>query len=97
MPAVASLIKLMSTLVILDNVHLVPVVELEPGTFSTRERPLPGRSCRELPDQWNRYWLDSLADSGIVGLAPLRPGSWQVPTRHLTDPAILSKFFAAIL
>jgi hypothetical protein len=50
-----------------------------------------------VPEQWNRYWLDSLADSGIVGLVPLWLGSWLVPTRQFTDPAILRKLLAATL
>jgi hypothetical protein len=87
----------MPTPILIHDVRLVPVVELEPADFSNRQRPLPSGSCREVPEDWNRYWLDSLADSGIVGLAPLRPGSWQVPTRHFTDPAILHRFLAATL
>jgi hypothetical protein len=87
----------MANLVILHDVRLVPVLELEPARFATRERPLPSGSCREVPQEWDRYWRASLADSGIVGLTPLRPGSWHVPAASLTDPAILGKLLAAVV
>jgi hypothetical protein len=76
----------------LEAVELVPSVELEPWTFATRERPLPAGSCRDVPGEWNRYWLDSLADSGVTGLTPLWPGSWHVPTAAFTDPTVLGRY-----
>jgi hypothetical protein len=42
-----------------------------------------------MPEEWYRYWLESLADSGITGLVPIYRGSWHVPTREFTDPALL--------
>src|SRR5260221_236420 len=87
----------MSGLTVLDTVELMPVIELTPGTFSTRERPLPAGSGRESPEGWNRYWLDSLADSGVVGLTPLWPWSWLVTTRQLTGPSVLLPILSTLV
>ena len=65
----------MSELTVLITVELMPVIELTPDTFSTRERSSPSGSYRDLPEEWNRYWHDSLADSGVVALIPLWPAS----------------------
>jgi len=89
--------KDMQTLAILHDVRLVPVIELEPFRFATRERTSPCGSAREVPEEWTRYWRDSLADSGLVGLKPLRPGSWHVPTASLTDPVLVGKLLTAVL
>jgi hypothetical protein len=42
-----------------------------------------------MPEEWYRYWLESLADSGITGLTPIYRGSWHVPTREFTEAAHL--------
>jgi hypothetical protein len=81
----------------LNNVRLVPVVEFVPGHFATRSRPLPSGTGREVPDEWDAYWRASLADSGVVGLTPLRPGSWHVPTRQLTGPDTLKTLLRVTL
>jgi hypothetical protein len=78
-----------------EGIELTPVIELTPGTFSTRERTLPSGSGRDLPDEWHRYWLDSLADSGVVGLKPLWPASWLVTTRQLTDGDVVGRILSA--
>src|SRR6516162_6525404 len=80
----------MEGLIWLRDLELVPALELEPGRFSTRERPRPSGSGLEMPMAWDRYWLDCLADSGITGLNPLRPASWHVPVRAL-DQEVLGK------
>lgn len=72
----------MVDLIFLEGIELIPVLELEPSTFSTRSRQSPQGTSGEVPDEWFRYWTDSLADSGIIGLHPLRPGSWSVPTMN---------------
>jgi hypothetical protein len=87
----------MQQLVILLDVRLVPVLELSPARFATRQRPLPSGSGREVPQEWDRYWRDALADSGIVGLEPLRAGWWHVPTASLTDPILVGKLLAAVV
>jgi hypothetical protein len=71
------------------NLSLVPVVEFAPGQYARQGRVYPQQTGDEAPDAWRRYWLDCLSDSGIQGLVPLRPGSWLVPVRQLTDPHIL--------
>ncbi|MHC5539447.1 hypothetical protein ACYOEI_14615, partial [Singulisphaera rosea] len=58
----------MGELVVLRQPRLVPVLELEPWTFSTEGRPRPYESGDNSPEAQGRYWLDCLADSGITGL-----------------------------
>ena len=73
----------------LERVRLEPVLELEPSRYHQRERTGPQKSSKEAPDEWERYWRDSLADSGLVGLVNLRKGSWQVPVRTLDCEDVL--------
>lgn len=87
----------MQDLITLPDVSLIPAVELEPDLFATQDRPLPFLSGRESDEDLLRYWLDSLADAGIRGLTPLRPDSWHVPTRQLTDPDVLQRVLAAVI
>jgi hypothetical protein len=65
----------MSNLVVLEGIELIPVVELQPSNFATQTRTSPSRTYWEIPDEWQRYWDDSLADSGIIGLRPIQPGT----------------------
>jgi hypothetical protein len=81
----------------LEAVELVPAVELEPWAFATRERPAPAGTGRDVPEEWTRYWTDSLAYSGVVGLAPLRPGSWHVPVAAFTTPVVLGRYLDALV
>ena len=70
----------MLDLIVLESLQLVPVIELEPGRFSTQIRQSPSSMYREAPEEWYQYWSDCLADSGIEGLEPLEKGSWLVRT-----------------
>lgn len=72
----------MLSLIVLEGLQLVPVVELEPLKFSTRSRESPSGRFLDVAEDWFRYWTDSLADSGITGLQPVRRGSWHVPTMN---------------
>src|SRR5262245_1114645 len=49
-----------------------------------------------MPEEWYRHWLGSLADSGISGLMPIYRGSWHVPTREFTDPALIRRMLEVI-
>jgi hypothetical protein len=86
----------MSGIVVLDEVELIPVVELAPVAFATQERTSPSRSFREVPEEWHRYWLDSVADSGLTGLTPVQRGSWHVPTTEFADPDRLRRLLEVI-
>lgn len=81
----------------LERFALVPVIELEPGRFATQTRQSPGGSSHDMPDAWNRYWLDALADAGITGLRPLCPGSWHVPTKQLSRGPTLGRILSALI
>ena len=81
----------MSESAILPDIELVPVIELEPYTFATSERPFPDGVGKEELDQLDCYWRESLSDSGVMNLRPIRAGSWHVPTGALTDQATPGK------
>ena len=87
----------MCDLTLLHGIELVPVVELEPSTFSASTRRSPTGSGREVPEEWNRYWQESLADSGVTGLRPLFPGSWHVPTTEFVDRFVLQRTLDRII
>ncbi len=86
----------MTDLVTLRNIELIPVVELEPGRFSTRTRQLPEGSSRDVPSEWDAYWSASLADSDITGLRPIYPGSWHVLAEDLARSPSLARFLEVI-
>jgi hypothetical protein len=78
-------------IVVLQDVELIPVVELEPTAFGASGRSLPSGTYQEMPEEWYRYWLESLVDSRVTGLMPIQRGSWHVPTSEFTDTVILGR------
>jgi hypothetical protein len=78
-----------SSIVALEDTELIPVLELAPYDFRADDRPTPSGIYQDMPEEWYRYWLDSLADSAITGLMPVQRGSWNVPTSEFTDPTLL--------
>lgn len=81
----------MLNLTVLVDIQLVPVLELAPCKFSSQNRNPPSGTFWDAAD-WFRYWTDSLADSGITGLRPLRQGSWHVPTVNFDVAGSLQRF-----
>ena len=81
-----------SNLIVLEGIQLVPVLELVPTKFSSQTRESPSGSSRDVPEEWFRYWTDSLADSNITGLQPLRRDSWHVPTVNFDVSGNLRRF-----
>ena len=86
----------MSDVVELLAIRLTPVIELEPGAFSTQSHETPSGSAAELPDEWDKYWRASLFDSGISQINPIVPGSWHVSTTDM-DSAQLEKVLRVII
>jgi len=80
-----------SDIIALSGIRLIPVLELQPTRFATVSRSWPAESGVEVPEEWHRYWSDSLADSGLTRLIPIRFGSWHVPVDQFLDPAILRR------
>ena len=85
-----------SSIVVLEDIELIPVVELEPYVFATKDRSFPSGRFEDIPEEWYRYWLESLANSGIAGLMPVQSGYWHVPTREFTDTALLRRVLELI-
>jgi hypothetical protein len=79
-----------SSIVKLEDVELIPVLQCEPGRFAVEDRLSPAGTCEDMPEEWHRYWLESLSDSGIAGLIPIYRGSWHAPTSQFTDTALLN-------
>ena len=86
----------MSSIVELENVELIPVLKFEPFRFAVEGRSSPSGYYENMPEEWYRYWLESLADSGVTELMPVEKGSWHVPTREFTDSAVLGRVLEVI-
>jgi hypothetical protein len=85
-----------SSIVVLQDIELIPVLKFEPFRFAAECRSSPSGFYEDMPEEWYRYWLASLAGSGIIGLTPAESGSWHVPTSEFTDPALLGRVLELI-
>jgi len=72
---------------------LVPVLEFLPSGYDKLNRTQPAGSPAENQESWNSYWIDCLADSGIVGLTQLEH-SWLVPIEEITSTNVIKKYLA---
>jgi hypothetical protein len=80
-----------TSIVALESVELIPVVKLEPFRFAAEARPAPPGIYEDMPEDWYRYWLESLTDAGITGLLPIERGSWHVSTSEFIGPVLLGR------
>lgn len=64
--------------------NLLPVVEFAPMYYQTKHHEMPDYKGQDCGEQWDTYWKNSLADSGIIGLEPYEKGSWLVETAEVT-------------
>ncbi len=87
----------MSILVVLERIELIPVLELEPFKFATQTRSSSALTDPDFPEEWYRYWSDSLADSHLGGLNPLRRGGWHVPVAEFDDLGTLRKYLEVVI
>lgn len=60
--------------------NLIPVIEFQPGLYSTKDYEIP--KYQDF-DGWDKYWKNSLADAGIIGLEAYKKASWFVETEKL--------------
>ena len=70
---------------------LIPVIELEPGTYSKKDKKLPEH---EDINGWSVYWKECLKESGITDLEPIVKSSWFVEITKIDEQnlkIILSK------
>jgi hypothetical protein len=88
--------EVVSSIVKLEDVELIPVLQCEPFRFAAEDRLPPAGTYKDMPEEWDRYWRESMADSGIKGLTPIEPGSWHVPTSQFTNTALLMRVLEAI-
>ena len=86
----------MSSIVVLEDIELIPVLKFEPFRFATEGRSSPSGVYEDMREEWYRYWLESLANLGITGLMPIERGSWHVPTSEFADPALLRRVLEVI-
>jgi hypothetical protein len=89
--------ELVSNIVDLEDIELIPVLQLDPYDFRAGDRPMPSGSYDDMPGAWHCYWLGSLADSGLTGVVPVQRGSWNVPTSDLADATMLRRVLEVIL
>ncbi|QDU47755.1 hypothetical protein [Gimesia panareensis] len=69
----------------LTQFQLIPVLELEPGTFSTQDRVFPYEEGKDQTNEEQEHWDSCLADSGITNLTPIKTGSWFVRATVFSD------------
>lgn len=74
----------------LRRIQLIPVIELEPMTFSTRFHSMLMEANGKDADELDHCWRASLADSGISGIDPIFPGSWLVCTSDVTSTKLVN-------
>ncbi|MGH1539642.1 MAG: hypothetical protein ACRBHB_04410 [Arenicella sp.] len=61
---------------------LIPVLELEPATYSKIQRKIPDYGDIK---GWSSYWAESLSDSGMFDIKPVKAGSWFVELSQISD------------
>jgi hypothetical protein len=67
---------------------LIPVVEFEPTFFQVNRHEIPDGFGDEYSQANDCHWKNSLADSGIRGIAPYWQGSWFVEISQLTPEIV---------
>src|SRR4051812_41627639 len=70
---------------LVESFRLLPVIEIEPFPYQTEGRESHSGLGGDDPAAWDAYWRDSLADSRITDLVPIREHSWLVATSSFTD------------
>jgi hypothetical protein len=68
-----------------QSVDLIALIEFSPVHFARADRAHPKRSGPEAPDEWTRYWFESLADAGIHELTPFQD-TWSVRADTVLRP-----------
>ncbi len=69
----------------IESFRLAPVIEIEPFPYKAEDRKHPEGPGNDQAGSWAAYWRDSLADSGIKGIEPIREASWYVATTSFSD------------
>lgn len=73
-----------NTGLLIESFRLVSVIEIEPFLYEEPGRKRPTMSLIDDPSAWAHYWLQSLVDSKITGLLPIKKASWLVATSSFT-------------
>lgn len=80
----------------IKNIALIPVIELEPFSYSDNYYKLPNNSVLENPEEWEIYNQKRYCDSGLTDITPIEKGSWLFEIDKLNDEnlkIVLSKIF----
>ena len=68
-------------------IELTLVLEIEPYHWS--DRALPQGPSRDHPEAWYTYFHQCMADAGITGIDPIRPGSHFVDAFSVVDNELI--------
>lgn len=85
----------MSNFVVLGDIELIAVLALDPFKLGADERSLPSGTYEDMPEEWDRFWSQALADAGISGLTPVRTGSWHVRIGEFSNVTLLGNVLEA--
>lgn len=66
------------------NFAIIPVMELEPSTYSKQSYESPSGSIIELPEKWEEYNQKCYQDAALQNLKPIETGYWLFEIEHLT-------------
>lgn len=69
----------------LPPLELIPVIEVEPFSFSKSKYTSPKVSCAEDPEGWERYKQRCYSDYGLVGMKSITTGAWLYQANTLSE------------
>ncbi|MEK7435196.1 MAG: hypothetical protein AABZ74_18840 [Cyanobacteriota bacterium] len=80
----------------LPKIKLIPVIEVEPFSYSKSEHKTPEKPRNEDPNEWEIYNQNCYKDSGLENFKPIEIGHWLFEIEKLRNhnlKIILSKIF----
>lgn len=62
---------------------IIPVIELEPATYSKQTYELPNSTGKELSEKWEEYNQKCYQDSDLKNLKSIETDSWLFDLKHM--------------
>ncbi len=68
-----------------QHIKLIPVIELQPASFSKTKRESPKKSYLEAPLEWENYNQNCYNESGLNDIKPIEQLSWLFKIKTLSN------------